>query len=166
MAITSCRECGKDVSTQAKACPNCGIEKPGRKKPPPKGMLFAILAGLVAIVVIGIGFEPDAPPREPRSQQPGVERVGEAEAARLWQDVTTTSGVHVADCIVGGDICTILITPALWNQMPYDLKRDFIAGAGIGAAHAFQARWTSVQDHMTGQELASYSSLHDKVTIK
>ncbi|MDA1380576.1 hypothetical protein PCI56_13395 [Plesiomonas shigelloides subsp. oncorhynchi] len=28
MAMTKCRECGKDVSTEAKVCPHCGVEKP------------------------------------------------------------------------------------------------------------------------------------------
>jgi predicted amidophosphoribosyltransferase len=26
MAIRSCRECGKDVSDRARACPNCGAD--------------------------------------------------------------------------------------------------------------------------------------------
>ncbi|MDA1380491.1 zinc ribbon domain-containing protein [Plesiomonas shigelloides subsp. oncorhynchi] len=29
MAMTKCRECGKDVSTEAKVCPHCGVENPG-----------------------------------------------------------------------------------------------------------------------------------------
>lgn len=29
MALTECRECGKEVSTEARACPNCGIPRPG-----------------------------------------------------------------------------------------------------------------------------------------
>jgi hypothetical protein len=166
MALQACRECGKEVSTRAKTCPNCGIKAPGRKSPDPK-MVLAIALGLVAITMVGIFGDPSAgTTREARPERPGVERVGEEEAARLWRNVTTTSGVHVADCRVGADICTIRITPALWNQMPYDLKRDFTAGAGIGASHMFQASWTSVQNHMTGQELASYSTRHDNVTVK
>ena len=29
MALTNCKECNKEISTEAKACPNCGIENPG-----------------------------------------------------------------------------------------------------------------------------------------
>lgn len=29
MAITQCRECGKQVSTEAAACPHCGVAAPG-----------------------------------------------------------------------------------------------------------------------------------------
>ena len=32
MALTECRECGKQVSTDAKACPHCGTPDPARKK--------------------------------------------------------------------------------------------------------------------------------------
>lgn len=30
MALTSCRECGKGVSTQAATCPHCGMREPSR----------------------------------------------------------------------------------------------------------------------------------------
>lgn len=29
MAVTPCRECGKEVSTAAKTCPHCGVNRPG-----------------------------------------------------------------------------------------------------------------------------------------
>ena len=29
MALTKCRECGKDVSTDAATCPHCGVADPG-----------------------------------------------------------------------------------------------------------------------------------------
>ena len=31
MAMSNCKECGKEVSTKAKACPHCGISKPASK---------------------------------------------------------------------------------------------------------------------------------------
>jgi hypothetical protein len=32
MAIVKCRECGKDVSSQAETCPHCGIRAPAPHK--------------------------------------------------------------------------------------------------------------------------------------
>ena len=32
MALASCKECGKKVSTSAKTCPSCGIPSPTKKK--------------------------------------------------------------------------------------------------------------------------------------
>lgn len=40
MAMVKCRECGKEVSDEAKTCPNCGVEKPA---PPSKGGNYAKL---------------------------------------------------------------------------------------------------------------------------
>ena len=31
MALKPCKECGKDVSTQAKTCPHCGVDAPAQK---------------------------------------------------------------------------------------------------------------------------------------
>jgi hypothetical protein len=28
MAMAKCRECGREVSSQAKTCPNCGVKRP------------------------------------------------------------------------------------------------------------------------------------------
>lgn len=40
MALTDCRECGNEVSTQAENCPHCGVARPGSwhpSSPPPHG---------------------------------------------------------------------------------------------------------------------------------
>jgi hypothetical protein len=42
MAIKKCKECGHDVSTQAKVCPHCGVKYPGKKH----------ISGIVSILVI------------------------------------------------------------------------------------------------------------------
>ncbi len=44
MAIEKCRECGKEVSTNAKTCPNCGAKKPAQP-----GILLSLF-------VIGVGI--------------------------------------------------------------------------------------------------------------
>ena len=33
MALTTCKECNKEVSTEAKTCPYCGIDNPGFSDP-------------------------------------------------------------------------------------------------------------------------------------
>lgn len=45
MALGNCRECGKQVSTEAKACPNCGAKAPVRK---PRRWLW-VLGGLLLL---------------------------------------------------------------------------------------------------------------------
>lgn len=54
MPLIKCPACGKDVSTQAASCPNCGhpLAKSGATKPPSK----AYLGGLLAISLIVLVF--------------------------------------------------------------------------------------------------------------
>jgi hypothetical protein len=35
MALAQCRECGKDVSSEAPTCPHCGVSQPARSASPP-----------------------------------------------------------------------------------------------------------------------------------
>lgn len=60
MALVACRECGKEISTEAKACPNCGAPQsytatPAQPPPKKKGMslfgkIFLIFFGLVVLI--------------------------------------------------------------------------------------------------------------------
>lgn len=58
MGLTECRECGSKVSGKAKACPECGVSKPGRRwwKPEVGGcggcLVLVVLLG-VLIAVLG-----------------------------------------------------------------------------------------------------------------
>ncbi|MGN6831098.1 zinc-ribbon domain-containing protein [Paucibacter sp. M5-1] len=45
MALGKCRECGKEVSSEAKACPHCGVAKPIRKKVGVLGWMAVALVG-------------------------------------------------------------------------------------------------------------------------
>ena len=54
MAITTCKECGKQVSTEAKTCPHCGTSAPSKKKSKGgigKWLLIAFAIGLVAMIL-------------------------------------------------------------------------------------------------------------------
>ena len=54
MALTTCRECGKQVSTDAKTCPHCGTSAPAKKKAKGgigKWLLIVFAIGLVAMVL-------------------------------------------------------------------------------------------------------------------
>ena len=71
MAMTTCKECGKQVSTEAKTCPHCGTSAPAKKKA--KGGIGKWLLIVFAIgVVVAILPKPDkvtsvasAPPKAP-----------------------------------------------------------------------------------------------------
>ncbi|MBH2009150.1 MAG: zinc ribbon domain-containing protein [Xanthomonadaceae bacterium] len=54
MAMTTCKECGKQVSTGAKTCPHCGTSAPAKKKGKGgigKWLLIVFAIGLVAAIL-------------------------------------------------------------------------------------------------------------------
>lgn len=53
MAMTTCQECGKDVSDQARACPHCGTPGPADASPSPRKLpRWVIPAAGVALVAL------------------------------------------------------------------------------------------------------------------
>ena len=54
MAIVNCLECGREVSTKAKSCPNCGAEI--KKKSGCLKFLWIIIFVIIGIFVIGAIF--------------------------------------------------------------------------------------------------------------
>jgi DNA-directed RNA polymerase subunit RPC12/RpoP len=53
MALIECRECGKEVSDQAGACPYCGIKTPSKKKHKRNLVITAVATLFAASVLIG-----------------------------------------------------------------------------------------------------------------
>ncbi len=49
MGLKKCRDCGRDVSTQAKSCPNCGAPPPSSR-----GTLRAF--GLIVMAFLGVAL--------------------------------------------------------------------------------------------------------------
>jgi|GEM_PF-2245322 len=57
MALVPCRECGKEVSDQADACPYCGIKTPSKKKRKIKLIITALVVlVLVAFSVVAYNY--------------------------------------------------------------------------------------------------------------
>ena len=61
MAMTTCGECGKEISTTAKACPHCGASMSNTTGKILKVAIFVLL-GLIVLVFVGIvvGSSPEA----------------------------------------------------------------------------------------------------------
>ena len=58
MALITCRECQKQVSTEAKTCPSCGakviIPKPAKKPASDKSIMKGLLVGFGIIMVLSV----------------------------------------------------------------------------------------------------------------
>lgn len=81
MALIKCKECGKEISTDAKACPHCGAKPPYR---PGIGMI--VFAGLALIIAIK-GLLHESPPIPPKTEAEKV--ADEAKERRYLVTVIT-----------------------------------------------------------------------------
>lgn len=55
MAIKPCKECGKEISDQAKTCPHCGAPPPSKTKPK-LSPVMQFLGAIVVVVAVASGF--------------------------------------------------------------------------------------------------------------
>ena len=76
MALIKCRECGKDISTEAKACPHCGAKPPYRPS-----LAFVLIAGLLVVFGIKASVESAAPTYQPPPKT--AEQIAVEEAADM-----------------------------------------------------------------------------------
>lgn len=109
MSMVNCRECGKEVSSEAKSCPHCGIKKPAPKKPT-STLTKVVAAGVVGWMAFAITTQADKPQsdelreyqalamcqealtkasRDPASAEvPSVPNVGHADFYFVWNSQT------------------------------------------------------------------------------
>jgi hypothetical protein len=82
MSLVKCRECGKEVSTEAKVCPHCGIKNPA---PPSRaGNIIKLVLGAVmlAFIVKCISTTEDAKNEKAAAEAKKTPEQKAADAAR------------------------------------------------------------------------------------
>lgn len=75
MALINCKDCGKEVSTEAKACPHCGAKPP--KTPSKHG--FPIAAILIIGIIAWLNHQASIP-ESPEARAEREERATQARA--------------------------------------------------------------------------------------
>ncbi|WP_420465582.1 hypothetical protein [Panacagrimonas sp.] len=65
MAMTKCKECKTAVSSAAKACPNCGISKPGQGR---VGVGHVLVLGILVMVLMFAFGTPNTTPTAPAAK--------------------------------------------------------------------------------------------------
>jgi RNA polymerase subunit RPABC4/transcription elongation factor Spt4 len=56
MALAPCRECQREISTEATACPHCGVPRPAVRdaKASRRWMLWTIVLGIIGLSIVGV----------------------------------------------------------------------------------------------------------------
>ena len=111
--LLTCRECGKGVSSEAPACPHCGVPRPAaaerNSRPPWIGMLFVLL--MTGLVLWGAS-------RAGRGQRSGSRPVQQGDGGAVPQESATLTGCdfQLADdplSMASGAVATV----NLWNSV-------------------------------------------------
>ena len=69
MAMTECRECKKEVSDQARACPHCGAANPGQSGGT-SGLTIAVAIFIVAAIGFSVSSSKPTPSTRPAASTP------------------------------------------------------------------------------------------------
>lgn len=178
MALKKCRECGKEVSSQAKVCMNCGIKNPAG------GISFAqlFIFSFIAYMIYIFASIP-SPSRSPAKANEDEARALRETAAREIQERKDAAARRIQEIKARKTLCknSKEIEPFLpqiivrsegnrdyfvnqnWGKLLVDQKQ----GVAIYLSECYQNGGVIViHDAYTGGELAKYSALGFKVYEK
>lgn len=162
MALTSCHECGHQVSDEAPACPGCGapmraaIKKAAKAAAREKSKNVAVgrlaLIGLaVVLVVVVMSFGESTEDQTRRREEMAAEATARKEAL-CTDEMNTAALALVADLRpAAGDV---FVEPLLWTGLDYGEREGFGRWAAICLLDGIQA---SIRHGRTGKELATWS---------
>ena len=119
MALKNCKECGHEISTNAKTCPKCGEPQTGYKRKTLPRILF-ILVGLAILIHVVVYYTDTTPPprNEPDTMDAYIEATRHVERV-LRNPHTAKFAAHIISDIKRNKDDT-------WDVKSYvDSKNDF-----------------------------------------
>lgn len=75
MTLIKCGECGKEISEQAKTCPNCGARTQKSKKQSRTTVKFIIVIVIIAVLAVIIGVSSNEAKKKDLMYQCGTEAI-------------------------------------------------------------------------------------------
>lgn len=121
MALNPCRECRKEISTDATTCPNCGKNRPHGGVSTGSGCVIIVVALLAMGWCVG-GVGPDAPTPQPGPTTGSTKPVGafaQDVPYRVVQRWAINNGGSGQVIVVD----STLVTPELGQKLAETLKR-------------------------------------------
>jgi hypothetical protein len=99
MALKPCRECGKEISTEATACPNCGVSKPTGGS--------GLGCGAVLLIVVGLGIAVSLLPKPEKTPEEKAKDEATQKAADAKQQADKEAFDHDYRALVGAGILVV-----------------------------------------------------------
>lgn len=152
MALKKCKECGNEISSDAKVCPHCG-----KKQPPTKraklGCLILLMVILIPLLVVIFQSQkaPKKPTRTTTAPKPKI------DLTKLKQDINVLieNGLLIR---IDSQFNEAFINSIIWNRLDYQAKENIaITLASYCEAIGEHEKWVEIKDHRSGKKLAKYS---------
>jgi hypothetical protein len=153
MALIKCKECGKEVSSEAKKCPHCG--KKLKTSSLGKGILyvFLILIGLIVLGAIISGTD--------KEQKIAKQKIDISAIEPIVNDFQKMGVITK----LTPEYNQVFVNPQIWHRLDYQAKENFgkCLAAYCAGKKGSTTHWVEIKDAYSGKDLAKYGSFGFKV---
>lgn len=122
MALKKCKECGNDISTAAKSCPNCGSPQ----GPKQYGLGSLVLLLIVGVVIYSIATADRTSPSSSYSTSPSAPATQSQPVTRVGDDVVLR--------VSSGDVVVCANESAYREFLKLAVAKDYLGMAQMEAA--------------------------------
>lgn len=161
MALTPCKECGKEISKKAAVCPHCGA------KPKRTSLFTLIVGGLFAFIVLswviggtsggsgsGSGVTPPTEPDPPRA----IDKSPEKQAARVQLLGKLQAAGYFGKSECRGSGADVWVQPG-FSGLTFEDKQKFV---GVVYAWCYDAQklgqFVRIRSNLTNKEVGMYTA--------
>jgi len=152
MALIKCKECNKEVSSDAATCPGCGKTIKAKKKSMGCGTFILII--IVGLVVIGYFSSSDkGSSSAPRKVKTSVN----------FNEIEKGVGALIKAGLVkkvNPSLNEAYVSRSLWNSTTIDQKKTagYLLGYYCGHKKGSNLYWVEIKDINSGKKLAKWSA--------
>lgn len=148
MALIKCRECGKEVSSKAKTCPNCGVSTP---KGSNAGVVIVIILCLFIIfIVANSGNDSSTGSSSSYSRtnrvNPQIEKT-----IQEWINKDVVQNVNI-------EFNEVRVDPLVWVMLPLENKQNFVSMFSQYFDSKGSTARVTVLSNRNDKKLATYDS--------
>jgi hypothetical protein len=157
MALIKCKECGNEVSSDAKSCPKCGAPTPKKTS-----LLTWVVAGVFGLIVFNVvlnsGTGTTSLSSSAAKSAPQVDRspAKQAERKQFIEKLIAQGLIQKVDT-AGGNLPKMFVRPA-FNALDLDTKQSF---ASVVYAYHFDGSNISdsvvLRDSRSGKDIGNYN---------
>ncbi len=154
MALIKCKECGKEISSQAKLCPNCG--KPtGRSGCRASSLIIVIGAVFIFAILISNLSK--------HSSKSPIQKSSQVDRSTYDPEYLETSIKTMFDSgflsKIDANLNVAFIEVSIWNGLDYNTKENMsrILAFYCGYKKGTNLNWVDIKDKYSGKKIAKYS---------